>query len=67
MIKQEVLYASKTLAISGKGKMENILRKERKIMKVILAARRTEKGYMLHKKETIQKLSNIATDIRKEC
>lgn len=64
MVKPAVLYASETL-IYRKSDMEEMLKKERKIIGSILGPRISDDGYRSQKNETVQKLSNIEDDIRK--
>ncbi|XP_068084860.1 uncharacterized protein [Anabrus simplex] len=65
VIKPEVLYASETLTLNGKGDLENILKEERRILRKIFGPRKTEDGYRLRSRKVTEELSNIAADIRK--
>lgn len=53
MIKPEALYASETLILMNKRGLENIQKEERKIMRIVLGPRYTDKGYRLQSWETI--------------
>lgn len=64
-IKPEILYAGETLTLIRKGDREEILKKERKIMRKILASLETEDGYRLESRKNTEKLSNVAVEIRK--
>ena len=65
VIKPEVLYASETLMLHTKADLENILTHERKSIGKIIGPKFTDEGYRLHSRDTTEKFSNIAADIRK--
>lgn len=45
--------------------MENVLKGERKILRIILGGRLTKNGYRLTQKKATERLSNVTTDMRK--
>ena len=63
VIRPESLYASECLVLNKKGEIENMEKKERKILRKILGPKKTEEGYRLKSNAEIylnmEKLSDV--------
>ena len=65
VIKPECLYGSETLILNRKTDIENIEKRERKIVRKILGPKLVDEQYRLRSNQEIKQYTNIHSDIRK--